>query len=40
VLCSNGRTFVVTTPVPHAAATPATECSLAGTGPQPPCFDQ
>jgi hypothetical protein len=40
VLCSNGKTFVVATPVPHAAATPATECSLAGTGPQPPCFDQ
>ena len=40
VLCSNGKTFVVQTAAPHTAATPATECSLAGTGPQPPCFDQ
>jgi len=38
VLCSNGKTFVVATPVPHQAATPAIECSLGGTGPQPPCY--
>jgi hypothetical protein len=36
VLCSNGKTFVVDTP--HQAATPAIECSLAGTGPQPACY--
>ena len=40
VLCSNGKTFVVETGVPRAAGTAATECSLAGTGPQPACFDQ
>ncbi|HLH87728.1 MAG TPA: hypothetical protein VKX28_04655 [Xanthobacteraceae bacterium] len=40
VLCSNGKTFVVQKAAPSAAATPATECSLAGTGPEPPCFDQ
>jgi hypothetical protein len=40
VLCSNGKTFVVQTAAPHTAAAPATECSLAGTGPQPPCFEQ
>ena len=40
VLCSNGKAFVVATPAPHQAGAPATECSLAGTGPQPPCFDQ
>jgi hypothetical protein len=36
VLCSNGKTFVVEPAAPQPA-TPA-ECSLAGTGPQPPCF--
>jgi hypothetical protein len=34
VLCSNGKTYVVEMP-PGA---PATECSLAGIGPQPACF--
>ena len=34
VLCSNGKTFVVD--VPQGA--PATQCSLAGTGSEPPCF--
>ena len=37
VLCSNGKTFVVESPTPKPA-TPAVECSLAGTGPAPPCF--
>lgn len=40
VLCSNGKTFVVEKATPSTAATPAIECSLAGTGPEPPCFDQ
>jgi hypothetical protein len=35
VMCSNGKTFVVQSP---PAGVPATECSLAGTGPQPACF--
>ncbi len=40
VLCSNGKTYVVdTTPAQHAAA-PATECSLAGIGPEPACFSE
>jgi hypothetical protein len=38
VLCSNGKTFVVEPAAPNQAAPPALECSLAGTGPQPPCF--
>lgn len=40
VLCSNGKTFVVQRAATSTAAIPATECSLAGTGPEPPCFDQ
>jgi hypothetical protein len=36
VLCSNGKTFVVE-PSGSQPATPV-ECSLAGIGPQPPCF--
>ncbi len=40
VLCSNGKTYVLDmTPAQHAAA-PATECSLAGIGPQPACFSE
>jgi hypothetical protein len=38
VLCSNGKTFVVTPAAPHQAAAPPVECSLAGTGPEPACF--
>jgi hypothetical protein len=38
VLCSNGKTFVVEPAAPHQAAAPPTECSLAGTGPEPACF--
>jgi hypothetical protein len=38
VLCSNGKTFVVDQP-PQGGA-PATECSLAGTGPLPACFGE
>jgi hypothetical protein len=38
VLCSNGKTFVVESPAPKQPVTPAVECSLAGTGPQPACF--
>jgi hypothetical protein len=38
VLCSNGKTFVVESPAPKQPAAPAVECSLAGTGPAPPCF--
>ncbi len=40
VLCSNGKTYVVDmTPTQHAAA-PATECSLAGIGPEPACVSE
>jgi hypothetical protein len=38
VLCSNGKAYVVEMAAgPHPSA-PATECSLAGTGPGPACF--
>jgi hypothetical protein len=37
VLCSSGKTYVVE-PLGQPGAAPATECSLAGTGPQPPCL--
>ena len=38
VLCSNGRTFVVEPAAAKQAAPPPSECSLAGTGPEPACF--
>ena len=37
VLCSNGKSYVVEMPAQQPGA-PATECSLAGIGPQPACF--
>jgi hypothetical protein len=40
VLCSNGKTYVVETPSPQRTAAPAVECSLAGAGPQPACFEE
>jgi hypothetical protein len=36
VMCSNGKTYVVA--APPAPGAPATQCSLAGIGPEPPCF--
>ncbi len=38
VLCSNGKTFVVEPAAAHQAVPPPAECSLAGTGPEPACF--
>jgi hypothetical protein len=38
VLCSNGKTYVVESPAPKQPGAPAAECSLAGSGPAPPCF--
>ena len=38
VLCSNGKTYVVETPAVAGPGAPATQCSLAGSGPEPPCF--
>ena len=38
VLCSNGKTFVVTPTAAHQPATAPVECSLAGIGPEPACF--
>jgi hypothetical protein len=38
VLCSNGKTYVVAPAAAHQPTTPAVECSLAGTGPEPACF--
>ena len=40
VLCSNGKTYVLEmSATPHSGA-PATQCSLAGTGPEPACFSE
>jgi hypothetical protein len=38
VLCSNGKTYVVEAPAVPGPGAPATQCSLAGSGPEPPCF--
>jgi hypothetical protein len=38
VLCSNGKTYVVESPAVPGPGAPATPCSLAGSGPEPPCF--
>lgn len=40
VLCSNGKTFVLEMSTGPHSGTPATECSLAGTGPAPACFSE
>ncbi len=38
VLCSSGKTYLVEIPSPQSAGTPPLECSLAGNGPFPGCF--
>jgi hypothetical protein len=40
VLCSNGKTYVIETPSGPRTGAPATECSLAGIGPAPACFNE
>lgn len=40
VLCSNGKTYVVDPPAAAHAGVPAVECSLAGGGPEPACFEE
>jgi hypothetical protein len=40
VMCRDGKTFVVQPAPGTAGGAPPTECSLAGTGPEPACFPE